>query len=141
MKCSSNNIHSTPCTVHRQIYPQKRDFIQNINNRIDIFHRILSSDLTMNVTFDLTPPSPSQREALIATLNAEERRILLQHGTEAPFCNRLLDNNQLGTYTCRLCGLPSSTPTPNSNLALAGRASSNPTHTHIYANNTTPATA
>lgn len=106
MKCSSNNIHSTPCTVHRQIYPQKRDFIQNINNRIDIFHRILSSDLTMNVTFDLTPPSPSQREALIATLNAEERRILLQHGTEAPFCNRLLDNNQLGTYTCRLCGLP-----------------------------------
>ncbi|AXI84460.1 peptide-methionine (R)-S-oxide reductase MsrB [Xylella taiwanensis] len=60
----------------------------------------------MNLTFDLTPPSPSQREALIATLNAEERRILLQHGTEAPFCSKWLDNQHLGIYTCRLCGLP-----------------------------------
>ncbi|HHW4679741.1 MAG TPA: peptide-methionine (R)-S-oxide reductase MsrB [Xylella sp.] len=60
----------------------------------------------MNVAFDLTPPSPSQREALIATLTAEERRILLQHGTETPFCNRLLDNKHLGIYTCRFCGLP-----------------------------------
>ena len=56
--------------------------------------------------FDLTPPSPAQREALVAGLSAEERRVLLQHGTEAPFCGVFLDNKLEGVYTCRLCGLP-----------------------------------
>ncbi|HYG08229.1 MAG TPA: peptide-methionine (R)-S-oxide reductase MsrB [Stenotrophomonas sp.] len=56
--------------------------------------------------FDLSPPSPAQRDALIAGLNAEERRVLLQHGTEAPFCGVFLDNKLEGVYTCRLCGLP-----------------------------------
>ena len=32
--------------------------------------------------------------------------MLLQHGTEAPFCGVFLDNKQDGVYTCRLCGLP-----------------------------------
>jgi peptide-methionine (R)-S-oxide reductase len=39
-------------------------------------------------------------------LTAEERRILLDHGTEPPFCGGLLDNKQDGVYCCRLCGLP-----------------------------------
>jgi peptide-methionine (R)-S-oxide reductase len=56
--------------------------------------------------FDLTPPSPAERETLIAGLNAEEKRVLLQHGTEAPFCGVFLDNKLEGVYTCRLCGLP-----------------------------------
>ncbi|KAB7769945.1 peptide-methionine (R)-S-oxide reductase MsrB [Xanthomonas maliensis] len=56
--------------------------------------------------FDLTPPSPAQRDALIAGLSDEERRVLLQHGTEAPFCGVFLDNKLEGVYTCRLCGLP-----------------------------------
>ncbi len=56
--------------------------------------------------FDLSPPSSGQREALIAGLSDEERRVLLQHGTEAPFCGVFLDNKQDGVYTCRLCGLP-----------------------------------
>ena len=56
--------------------------------------------------FDLTPPSDAQRRDLSAGLTADERRILLQHGTEAPFCGAFLDNKLDGVYTCRLCGLP-----------------------------------
>ena len=57
-------------------------------------------------SFDLTPPSSEQRDALVAGLNADERRVLLQHGTEAPFCGVFLDNKRDGIYCCRLCGLP-----------------------------------
>ena len=56
--------------------------------------------------FDLTPPSPAQRHALVATLDSDERRVLLEHGTEAAFCGVFLDNKLGGVYTCRLCGLP-----------------------------------
>ncbi|RDZ25940.1 peptide-methionine (R)-S-oxide reductase MsrB [Lysobacter silvisoli] len=56
--------------------------------------------------FDLTPPSDAQRQALSAGLSDEERRVLLQHGTEAPFCGVFLDNKLDGVYTCRYCGLP-----------------------------------
>ncbi|SDQ78162.1 peptide-methionine (R)-S-oxide reductase MsrB [Pseudoxanthomonas sp. CF125] len=56
--------------------------------------------------FDLTPPNPAQRQQLIDGLNGEERRVLLEHGTEAAFCGVFLDNKLEGVYTCRLCGLP-----------------------------------
>ena len=56
--------------------------------------------------FNLTPPSELQRQQLTAGLNPEERRVLLQHGTEAAFCGVFLDNKQDGIYTCRCCGLP-----------------------------------
>ena len=56
--------------------------------------------------FDLSPPSHAQREALIRGLSADEQRVLLHHGTEAPFCGVFLDNKQDGVYDCRLCGLP-----------------------------------
>ncbi len=56
--------------------------------------------------FDLSPPNPAQRATLEAGLSPDERRVLLQHGTEAPFCGVFLDNKREGTYTCRLCGLP-----------------------------------
>nr|WP_295379417.1 peptide-methionine (R)-S-oxide reductase MsrB [Pseudoxanthomonas sp.] len=56
--------------------------------------------------FDLTPPTDAQREQLTAALSDEERRVLLHHGTEAPFCGVFLDNKREGTYTCRFCGLP-----------------------------------
>ena len=55
---------------------------------------------------DLTPPTSDQRQVLEAGLSAEERRVLLAHGTEAPFCGIFLDNKRAGTYCCRLCGLP-----------------------------------
>ena len=56
--------------------------------------------------FDLTPPTDGQRAALEADLNTEEKRVLLQHGTEAPFCGGLLGEKSAGVYCCRECGLP-----------------------------------
>ena len=55
---------------------------------------------------DLTPLSAAERERRAATLTPEERHILLDHGTERPFCGALLDNKEKGIYACRLCGLP-----------------------------------
>ncbi|ESQ93111.1 methionine sulfoxide reductase B [Asticcacaulis sp. AC460] len=56
--------------------------------------------------FDLTPPSPAQIQDLAARLDPEERRILLNHGTEAPFCGRFDEYEDEGTYVCNLCDLP-----------------------------------
>jgi peptide-methionine (R)-S-oxide reductase len=56
--------------------------------------------------YDLTPPAPEERKGLEAVLTPEERRVLLHHGTESPFCGGLLHNKQEGVYVCRLCGLP-----------------------------------
>jgi peptide-methionine (R)-S-oxide reductase len=56
--------------------------------------------------YDLTPPSDSQRVALEADLSAEEKRVLLTHGTEAPFCGVLLGEKRPGVFCCRECGLP-----------------------------------
>jgi peptide-methionine (R)-S-oxide reductase len=56
--------------------------------------------------FDLAPPSADQRTALEAMLSPDEKRVLLEHGTEAAFCGVFLDNKKDGVYTCRLCGLP-----------------------------------
>jgi peptide-methionine (R)-S-oxide reductase len=61
---------------------------------------------TSHLGFDLTPPSDAERARLEANLNDEERRVLLHHGTEAPFCGGLLNQKQAGAYCCRLCGLP-----------------------------------
>jgi peptide-methionine (R)-S-oxide reductase len=55
---------------------------------------------------DLTPLSAAERERRAATLTPEERHILLDHGTERPFCGTLLNNKQAGAYVCRLCELP-----------------------------------
>ena len=55
---------------------------------------------------DLTPPSPEERRRLEAALTAEERNVLLDHGTERPFCGAFVDQKQPGVYSCRLCGLP-----------------------------------
>jgi peptide-methionine (R)-S-oxide reductase len=56
--------------------------------------------------FDLGPLTAAERDRLAARLDPEERRVLLDHGTERPFCGTLLDNHENGTYVCRLCGLP-----------------------------------
>ncbi len=56
--------------------------------------------------FDLAPPTEVQRAALVEDLTDDESRVLLHHGTEAPFCGVFLDNKLDGVYCCRLCGLP-----------------------------------
>ncbi|WP_370238432.1 peptide-methionine (R)-S-oxide reductase MsrB [Brevundimonas sp.] len=64
------------------------------------------TQMTSASGFDLTPPDEDQRERLIADLDPEAERILLAHGTEAPFCGGLLDEKRAGVFCCRLCGLP-----------------------------------
>ena len=56
--------------------------------------------------YDLTPPDDAERAGLEADLNEEERRVLLAHGTEAPFCGTLLGEKRVGVFCCRECGLP-----------------------------------
>jgi peptide-methionine (R)-S-oxide reductase len=56
--------------------------------------------------FDLTPPSKDELRVLVADLSEDERHVLLEHGTEAPFCGIFLDEKREGVFTCRLCGLP-----------------------------------
>ena len=56
--------------------------------------------------FDLKPPSADQYQALTADLTEEEREVILEHGTKAPFCGVFNGSKARGTYVCRLCGLP-----------------------------------
>ena len=56
--------------------------------------------------YDLRPLAQKQREELAARLTPEERWVLLNQGTERPFCGTLLNNKEGGLYACRLCGLP-----------------------------------
>ena len=56
--------------------------------------------------FDLTSPTEEERQTLQSDLSNEERHVLLEHGTEAPFCGVFLDEKRPGVFTCRLCGLP-----------------------------------
>lgn len=55
---------------------------------------------------DLRPISAALKDELSQALSIEERRVLLEHGTERPFCGHFVDNKKSGTYACRLCGLP-----------------------------------
>ncbi|HJS50544.1 MAG TPA: peptide-methionine (R)-S-oxide reductase, partial [Pyrinomonadaceae bacterium] len=56
--------------------------------------------------YDVTALDSETVTRLAEDLNPQERRILLNHGTEPAFCGTLLDNKLDGTYACRLCGLP-----------------------------------
>jgi peptide-methionine (R)-S-oxide reductase len=56
--------------------------------------------------YDLNPLAVSERNTLAQSLTGEERRVLLNQGTEPPFCGTLLNNKASGIYACRLCGLP-----------------------------------
>ncbi len=56
--------------------------------------------------YDVMPISAEKREQLAQNLTKEEYDILLNQGTEAPFCGSLLDNKKSGIYACRLCRLP-----------------------------------
>jgi peptide-methionine (R)-S-oxide reductase len=66
----------------------------------------MTEDSAVALKFDLTPPTAEQLSALAGGLDADERRVLLNHGTEAPFCGVFLGEKREGVYGCRLCGLP-----------------------------------
>jgi peptide-methionine (R)-S-oxide reductase len=67
----------------------------------------MPQDLAETTTmFDLTPPTADQFQQLVADLSPDERHVLLDHGTEAPFCGLHLTEKRVGVFTCRLCGLP-----------------------------------
>ena len=63
-------------------------------------------DEVQTTLFDITPPTEGQLRTLAARLDDQERHVLLDHGTEAPFCGVFLDEKREGVYTCKLCGLP-----------------------------------
>ena len=56
--------------------------------------------------FDLSPPTTDQSKTLAADLTPDEREVILEHGTEAPFCGVFNEAKAAGTYVCRQCGLP-----------------------------------
>ena len=55
---------------------------------------------------DLTPLGEAEKAARAAGLSPEARRVLLNQGTEPPFCGGLLQEKRPGVFSCRLCGLP-----------------------------------
>ncbi len=55
---------------------------------------------------DITPLSEAEKADKAARLSDEERRVILNQGTEPAFCGTLVDNKKQGIYGCRLCGLP-----------------------------------
>lgn len=56
--------------------------------------------------FDLSRPSDEVLRRLGADLDDAARRVLLEHGTERPFCGLLWDHQEAGVYVCGLCALP-----------------------------------
>jgi peptide-methionine (R)-S-oxide reductase len=56
--------------------------------------------------YSVAPLLQERVAELAKSLNPEERRVILEHGTERPFCGLLLENKEEGLYSCRLCGLP-----------------------------------
>lgn len=56
--------------------------------------------------YDLTPLTSEERDRLAAKLTPDERRVMIDHGTERPFCGGLLDEHGDGVFACRLCALP-----------------------------------
>ena len=56
--------------------------------------------------YDIEPLGADRRAMAAARLTDDERRIILDQGTEPAFCGTLLGNKAAGIYACRLCGLP-----------------------------------
>src|ERR671916_167556 len=94
--------------VHR---PARPDATERPDPAFRVRHNMedktMSNDTdSLTKTFDLDPPGDEKLQELVADLDDQERRVLLEHGTEAPFCGTFLDEKRAGVFTCRLCGLP-----------------------------------
>lgn len=62
--------------------------------------------MSQTIEYDLTPLTQEQIAELATKLSDDEKAVILDQGTEQPFCGSLLHNKETGTYTCKLCGLP-----------------------------------
>ena len=93
------------------------------------------------IQFDLTPPSEDELRDLAADLGDEERQVLLEHGTEAPFCGIFLDQKRRASTPAGCAGCRCSRAAPSSKAAPAGRASPRPSPRTTCARSATPATA
>lgn len=56
--------------------------------------------------FNITRLSGEKIKTLAEDLTDDERKVILNDDTEAPFCGNLLDNKLEGVYHCKLCKLP-----------------------------------
>lgn len=56
--------------------------------------------------YDITRWTKEAIESAAAGLTPEQRRIMLDAGTEPPFCGVFTDNKEKGIYVCALGGLP-----------------------------------
>ena len=56
--------------------------------------------------FDLRPPTEDELRSLTEDLDERKRDVLLDAGTERPFCGLFLNNEDAGAYVCRVCALP-----------------------------------
>ncbi|MEM7227195.1 MAG: peptide-methionine (R)-S-oxide reductase MsrB [Planctomycetota bacterium] len=56
--------------------------------------------------YDISPLGKDIIHQLAQRLTEDEARVLLQQGTERPFCGAFHDNKQVGVYVCKLCALP-----------------------------------
>src|SRR4029453_13449529 len=59
-----------------------------------------------SIHFDLSPPSYDERRRLESDLSDDERHVLLEHGTEAPFCGIFLEGKGAGASPARSAGFP-----------------------------------
>ena len=67
----------------------------------------MTSELKRSASgYDLSPLTSEDRAMREATLTPDERRVILNQGTEPAFCGGFLANEKSGAYVCRLCELP-----------------------------------
>lgn len=65
-----------------------------------------TTDLYSESGYNIARLPDEKIQDLAKNLTPEERKVILNQGTEAPFCGNLLDNKKEGVYYCRLCKLP-----------------------------------
>ena len=58
------------------------------------------------MTFVLVGAGASSQNQIMKPLNSEEKRVILDKGTEASFTGRFYRHKAEGTYVCRQCGAP-----------------------------------
>lgn len=56
--------------------------------------------------YNLVRLTAMRRASLARKLTPEQYRVMIDHGTERPFCGGLLHEKGDGVFACRLCGLP-----------------------------------